>query len=468
MKPEADRYSAFNVVHSTPNGEASGISTEELQSELEKRQLANVFPFEVFHESARDYMKLLHEHMNIPRAFIGLSMLTAYSSAIGTRYAVKRGRRNTYMSMWSCMEGMTSSGKTLPYEIIFEPLKELQTELDKENKQEKEFTDPDAYDPYADRMREVIIRDVQVPTLVRTVLPDNPKGVTKTVDEILEWINGMNPNSRSEGTDEQFWLSGWNGTEYRLIRANRFKAVVPRVFVNVIGGIQPTITWKLFLKDRDTTGFIFRILFATAEEHRIALPDDEWHMPEHHNDMHKRVLQTLFNELPVDDEYEEPWEVQPELEAIRLHKKWRYDKATTINAMDELNKKEIHAGILGKISEYAYRFAGLLAVTDMVYDEKKPHYQVYLTKDHMSRAIQLAEYFYESAWQVYGRVKQDIVVPMEVLRWAGYMRGNWSMEKIGVMEYPNLKPDSARKKAGRQMRKYIEKYPRAFNAQAKS
>jgi len=36
------------------------------------------------------------------------------------------------------------------------------------------------------------------------------------------------------------------------------------------------------------------------------------------------------------------------------------------------------------------------------------------------------------------------------------------------MEYPNLKPDSARKKAGRQMRKYIEKYPRAFNAQAKS
>src|SRR5690606_25830975 len=125
-----------------------------------------------------------------------------------------------------------------------------------------------------------IYRDAHIPTLVRYVLPDNPKGVSKHSDEIMEWLNGMNQLSKKEGTDEQIWLSTWNGRSYSGIRSGVDTSVLHRPCVNVVRGIQPTVTCRLYAEDRGSSGFIFRLLFAVPEKVKCATPSQLSHMPD--------------------------------------------------------------------------------------------------------------------------------------------------------------------------------------------
>lgn len=449
--------------------DACDLPSQEMEAELARRKVENVFPLDVFHPQARSFMRLLHTHMDAPRSFLGLNMLAAYSSAIGTAYGIERSGKVGYMCIWGCMYGMTSSGKSMVFDLIYEPLNRLQDEFDreffrqeKESPVEGEFSEPPT-------MKTVVYRESHLATLMRTVMPANPKGVTKMQDEILEWVNGFNQQGNRESTDEQFWLSAWNASRYTAIRAGGKKFVTPKVFVNVMGGVQEGIAWKLFKNDRAVTGFIFRILFAVLEESRIALPDSTFRIPEQDMQKHIVAIQRMFKELPVRDGYDDPKLLVPSERASKMHDEWKRRKAVEINRMDDVMHREVHAGILGKMGEYALRFAGLLCVADMAYDNHGFRDRAELTEDHMERGIRLADYFYDAAWHVYGSVNKAVYAPMDVLRWASYVRSGMTLEKIGGMEFPTLKSKEAqRKKAGRELKKMIQEYPRVFGAVAKS
>jgi hypothetical protein len=87
----------------------------------------------------------------------------------------------------------------------------------------------------------------------------------------------------------------------------------------------------------------------------------------------------------------------------------------------------------------------------------------------MERALRLADYFYHSAWQTYCNANKTVVAPMEVLRFAGYVRANYSMQRIGDIEYPQTpKPDARRKRASRELKKMLNSYPKVFGAVEKS
>lgn len=475
-----DRYEAFDIVHSA-SGAAAALSDLEMKAEQEKRLVENVFPFEVFHEESKHFLTLIHEHMDIPRGFLGLSLLSSFSSAIGNAYVIKRAGGTMPLSMWSCLHGMTSSGKTVPINLCYKPLREIQQGFDRKYLEDKadmeeakrkthlEENQPrTSYNGMVSHLPSILVRDVHIATMLRTVLPDNPKGVTKEADEILEWINGMNKQNGQEGIDEQVYLSGWNGSDYRGIRSGRDQFVVPRVFINVIGGVQPDITYKLFKNDRDVTGFVFRMLFATAEP-KIAIPDATWQMPEGVEETHRKCLHSLYKGLPVRDALDHPRELEMNRAAAMHIQEWKSEKARAINRMDDPKAMNIHAGILGKNAEYCLRFAGLLAIADLSYEGRPFATHVTLEKDHIDRAIKLAEYFYQSAWDVYTGVDRSVTAPMEVLKWAGYMRAfpRMSFAKIGQMEFPRMKPDASRKKASRIMKKYIADYPKIFGAEAK-
>src|SRR5690606_37187291 len=113
------------------------------------------------------------------------------------------------------------------------------------------------------------------------------KGLIKYSDELLEWINGMNQLTKKEGTDEQFWISSWNCTKYSDIRSGKQKFVIRRPFVNVIGGAQYSVLSRMLSKDRDTTGFIFRLLLALPEVDKIAEPDPSFEVPREMYERHK-------------------------------------------------------------------------------------------------------------------------------------------------------------------------------------
>lgn len=454
------------------NGLATA-SRDQLINELTARDRSdNLFPLDVFPGDLKPYIESLALKYDIPRAYIGLAMLTCYSSAIGTSYVVSTNRRDKiYLPIWGCLVGMSSSGGSLALNQILNPLQDIQSEFDDEWDSLTAGMTPDKINQQ--KLRTIVYRDAHIPTLVRNIMPDNPKGVLKFSDELLEWINGMNQLSKKEGTDEQFWISSWNCTKYSGIRAGKQKFVIPRPFVNVIGKSQWSLLPKLFAKDRDTTGFIFRLLFAVPDIDRFAVPDPFYQMPEELYQVHDKLVKRLYNDLQIEKATDDPNKCLIEPSATKLYHDWVTKIVKEINQVDELTLRDIHGGIFGKIKEYALRFAAILHLIDRANDPRYgsdfyTNYKVeeFIGVETMQRALSLANYFYASAKEVYEKVQKNLTAPTEVLIAANMLKRGATKADICEALF-NTKEKSKQVKTSRLLAQWIKAYPKVFGSIAK-
>ncbi len=462
----------FNDFFKNGSSEISTATTADIHKELEKREgHPNIFPLEIFNPKVKPFIQELHSKYDIPRSYIGLAMLVAYSTAIGTAYAVSRnGSDRMYLSLWGCMNGISSSGKSYALDMCFAPLNDLQNEFDADwDEQTGSLTDEQRQ---RKEMKVLIYRDAYIPTLIRYIMPVNPKGVLKESDEILEWINGLNALAKKESTDEQFWLSAWDGRKYSAIRSSNSKYVIPRVFTNIIGGIQPKLLYKLFKNERDQSGFIFRVLFATPEVFKIARPIHGYDIPYEFKQVHNRHVRSLYNSLPVENGYDEPKVCLMTREATEMMIEWEDKRINSINAIADVNEMSIHSGILGKMKAYAYRFAGILAVSDKAFERLgEPYFpdQLHITSDIMARALKAADYFYKAAVDVYDAQNETVTAPLEVLQLAAYVKMGKTLNQIADLmniDKGGKMNASARKQAmKRKLDKAIKDYPKVFAAQ---
>lgn len=454
----------------------NGLATytgEEIQSEVARRERSsNVFPLDVFNDKIKPFINTLNKGYDLPASYIGLTLLSAYSTAIGTAYRIDTGNRDfIFLPVWSCICGISSSGGTTALNKIYDPLFRIQNEFDFQ--WEEKIRGLNAEKINQCKIDQVIYRDSHIPTLVKSILPDNPKGVCKTSDELLEWINGMNQLSKKEGTDEQFWISAWNCQNYSGIRSGKQKFVVHRPFVNVIGKAQYQILGRLFSKDRDTTGFIFRMLFAVPEIDKISQRDSSVEMPQEWMDLHDQSLSRLFKDLPVLKPDEDSKNCVLDPSALKLFDAWRKEKTHVINQIEDSHDQNIRAGIFGKITEYVYRFSAILHLSDKTFD---PEYggdfhtafrsrEVIPTKT-LERALKLADYFYKSAEEVYELVQKSLNAPDNVLAVALLLRKGKSYTDLGELLYGTREAKN-KVKARRQVQRWIREYPRVFGAIAR-
>lgn len=456
---------------------ASTISDEALEYEIKIRERVGAFPLHVFHKDVLPFINSLVDVYDMPRSYVGLSMIMAYSTAIGTAAAVYENEEMpNYLGAWGCLIGVSSAGKSLCNAFVFRPIFEKQNQFDKAWDAEVEGLTP--FERNQLKMKQIVIRDVHVPTLMRSIMPDNPKGMMKDADEILEWINGMNQMSKKgEGTDEQFYLSSWNCRTYSAIRSGKDKYVARRPFINVIGGIQPSVAPKLFANNRDTTGFIFRVLFAPPEKHKIARPNMGAEINPEFQKIHNDCLKMMIEKLPVEEDDQPPWKWRLSPQAKDLKKKWMDETINRINDMKDLNEIEIHSGIYGKIQEYINRFAGILAVADYtfwkLYDGQKTTFGDLDTREYltnmpqvidsgvMSRALELANYFYRSAAETHRIVSVDLSVPPKVITLALMFRQGKSLAAMSEFYYGNK---DSKMKMKREIEKLVKKYSKTFGA----
>ncbi|MBC7382809.1 MAG: DUF3987 domain-containing protein [Bacteroidia bacterium] len=464
--------STFQKFIDDSRSSVSTASTADMRAELNKREShLNVFPLEIFHPNIKPFIQELHTKYDIPRSYIGLSLLLAYSTAIGTAYAVSRnGTDRMCLSIWAAMVGNSSSGKSYCLDQILNPLNAIQAGFDRD----WESTTVNLTDEKRQRieMKSLICRDVFIPTLIRVVMPSNPKGILKEHDEIMEFINGLNGLSKKESTDEQFWLSGWNGRKYSAIRSGNVKVAIERVFANIIGGIQPELLWKLFKNDRGVSGFIFRMLFACPEVYKVCEPVHGYDIPQEFKQIHADVLNKLYFELPVETGHQEAKVCQVTQEATLLISAWEKVKIKKINAIADIKEMNIHAGIMGKIKEYAYRFAGILAISDKAFDLTSTSDNPFsansyfpnnlpITKDIMERALKAADYFYKTAVDIYEAVDSSITAPSEILYMANLFKANKCLMQMNDLIYQGKKSKST---MSRILKKAIKEYPKAFGA----
>lgn len=445
-------------------------SDAELEAEQERRKLTNPFPLHIFHPKMKFFIEALHKQYDLPRSYIGLSLFSAYSTAVGSAYHVRQHKLgDIYFPVWACLEGISSAGKSLIMKQIFKPIYEIQKELREEwltaieGKTEFEIANM--------KYKRIIYSEAHMPTLLKDVMPANPKGILQDADEILSWINGMNQLAKGgkEGTDEQFWLKSWNCSTHEKILSGNRTYVIEKPYLNVFGGAQPSVMWKLFRNDRGTTGFIFRLLFAVPDTHRIADPNIDFDMPEEWEKLHHKCINSLWRGLFVDDETESRVMIL-DPKAMNVYKNWASNKLKEVNAETDLFMIEILSGIYGKIKEYAIRFAGLLHLSDKAYDGKSFQIEEIIREDTMQRAILAADYFFDAAKVVSEKVNTSVIASPEVIRIASYIKAGFSFTKIGEMEFGNEKTTQSakRNKATRLVRKYIQQYPKIFGAEVKS
>ena len=372
-----------------------------------------------------------------------------------------------YFPVWACLEGISSAGKSLVMNQVFRPLYQIQSELE-----EEWFTAIEGKNPGEIAMmksKQLIYGDAHLPTLIKQVIPANPKGILQDADEILAWINGMNQLAKGgkEGTDEQFWMKSWDCKEHRKILGNNQIYVIKKPYLNVFGGAQPSIIHKLFKNDRDTTGFIYRLLFAVPETHRIARPNLSYDMPEDWERMHNKCLNSLYRGLPVDEDSESRSMILDH-RAMAKYKKWDDRKSDEVTANNDTLMKEKLSGIYGKMKAYCLRFAGLLHLADKAYDGAKFENEEIITETTMDRAVELADYFFEAAQNITERVTKTVIASPDVIRFASYMKAGYSFQRIGDLEFPDVKSGDARRtRAARIVKKMILEYPKIFGAEVK-
>jgi len=454
----------------------TGLATatrDQLVNELNTRERSpNLFPLDVFPNELKPFIEALNIKYDIPRAYIGMALLSCYSTAIGTSYVVSTNRRDKiYLPVWGCLVGMSSSGGSLTLNQILNPLNDIQSEFDDQWDALTENMTADKVNQQ--RMYTVVYRDAHIPTLVRSIMPDNPKGVMKYADELLEWINGMNQLSKKEGTDEQFWVSSWNCVKYSGIRSGKQKFVIPKPFVNVIGKSQWSLMPKLFAKDRDTTGFIFRLLFAVPDVDKFATPDPHYQMPDQLYDIHDKLVKRLYKDLPIILPTDEPKKCIIEPSATKIYHEWVLATVKEINALEELTLRDIHGGIFGKIKEYALRFAAIIHLIDRANDNRygSDFYSNYRIEElvdvaTMQKAIRLANYFYASAKEVYEKVQRNMTAPFEVLLAANMLKRG--LTKADICEALFFSKDKTKQvKTSRLLAMWIKGYPKVFGSVAK-
>lgn len=439
----------------------STASSNQLETELDKRKRQlNPYPLFVFPKAISPFIEALCEELNCDRAFVGGTLLAAYSSLIGTSFqACVSNTWATYLPIWTCNVGMSSSGKTMTQSHILRPLFELQKKMDEEYADLKR-QDENSEMPGRTPKKDLIIKNVTFECYTKEILLDNPKGLIKYEDELSAWLGGMDAYKKGEGVENQFWLSSWSNVPYSIRRTGGKVFVIDRTFTSVIGSTQRDVLYKFFDKDRLQTGFTYRLLFNIPEKDEILLTNPYYEFPELALAPFKELMLNTYNALPV-RMHDEPKRAYCTKAAVNIFWEWQKRKQQEINLLDEFSDvpKEVHAGIFGKIKEYILRLSLLIKIMHRVADKFDPTSIDSIEDEYMACAVELGNYYYASALEAYRIAMTTQFVPAEVLQVANYLK-RFSLRKVSELTkipYTTLQ---------RKVKKWVKQYPNAFGSKA--
>jgi hypothetical protein len=113
-----------------------------------------------------------------------------------------------------------------------------------------EFTEPRLY-----------VTDATVEKMA-VLLKARPQGLLLVNDELAGWFNNM--SRYSNGEDNQFWLTAWDGKPFTQERMARPAIKIKSLLIGVVGGLQPDRLAQAFKGPAD--GMYARFLFAWPEK----------------------------------------------------------------------------------------------------------------------------------------------------------------------------------------------------------
>ena len=363
--------------------------------EVVKVRDLNPFPYNVFPQILIELIENVNETLGYEPAYLGMGMLSCTSALIGNRYhAQVKPEWKVPPNFWGVIVGNSSKKKSPALKFALKPLEMIQKDYNHEFEQaikDWEFKkvglekrDLEAYlleNPKPIRKR-IKIDDINQEALSRR-FADNTHGLLMFRDEIMAWLNSM--NQYRSGSDEQFYLSLFDGTSHSIDRVeNTF--IIENPFLSVIGGIQPSLLETLASSSRKDDGFLFRLLFAYPMNN-IPVLMTEKEPDKVMIDRYHYYMKSLYESLKDKDLYTT---VSFSSSALSCFTKFANEKT---NEAVETGSDEI-ISVSEKLTGYVPKLALILEVMHANYDKKEVSE---IGEESVERAIILIEYFRNNA-----------------------------------------------------------------------
>lgn len=273
----------------------------------------NTFPVNVFPDRLQQIIRELHDSNGFPADYTAASMMAAISVAIGNSHRVEV-KRNWHEStiLYIAIVGRPGACKSHPLAFAMQPLvnADWKNNLDYQKKysdyqqavamsrKERVHAGFEQFPKEPKRLR-YLVSDVTQEGL-SALHSHNPRGLCLWVDELSAWFKNF--TRYNNGSEEQFWLSAFNGSTTMSDRKNSQNSIfIKRPFISVVGTIQKRLLTELANGERTVNRFIDRILFAMSESSGKPKWREEEVSEERLNELHRTVYDHLAEEFSTAD-----------------------------------------------------------------------------------------------------------------------------------------------------------------------
>jgi len=351
------------------------------------------FPYEVFPTEIMILLEKAEENLNFPIEYLGSSIISACSVAIGNTFQLKLkegfvSKVNLYMAL----VGNAGDVKSHPLSFSYAPIE----------KREKESYDnyKTAIDEYK-KLNDDEKKGIQKPTYKKQILKDftpesllkihsnNSRGVAILSDELFGWIKNFGRYSSSG--EQEAYLSFWNGASVSVDRKSDDPIRLDETYVNIIGTIQTKILSELSKENRGNNGFIERMLFALNENPQPIL----WNKNEFDKNLiylYEKLIHRLYS-LELDNL--QPNIIEFNTDALNSLIEWQNKKRK------QYLNDEISTSIQAKYEVYTIRFSLIIQLIHWALNNKT-NKEVELFA--VENAIKLSEYYFKNAIKVHHKI----------------------------------------------------------------
>lgn len=373
------------------------------------------FPVHVFPAKMQRIILELNTTCAFPIDYTASAMLAAISVAIGNthRVEIKRSWQESAI-VYIAIVGRPGDCKSHPLTFVMRPLVNADWKNNQEfqkkhceyqqavamSRKERISAGLDEFPKEPKRLR-YLVSDVTQEGL-SAIHSHNPRGLCLWVDELSAWFKNF--TRYNTGSEEQFWLSAFNGSTTMSDRKNCQNSIlIKRPFISVVGTIQKRLLTELANGERAANGFIDRILFAMTKSN----VKPRWNEDEVRDDLDReweRILNRLLSVECVVNEDKEPIPTVMRFtpDAKRRLYEWQHENAA-------LCDKEMSDNVVSffcKLEIYVLRFCLILRLVRWAVGEDQPRPSD-IEDDDVAGAIDLAEYFRSNALSVLTCISEE-------------------------------------------------------------
>lgn len=380
-----------------------------------KKHHHSEFPLNVLPPELQHIVTELNSSCGYPADYTVAAMIAAISVAICNTYRIEV-KRNWHESaiMYMALVGRPGDCKSHPLTFAMRPLVNADWKNNQDyqekfrayqqaismSRKERLHAGLEEFPKEPKRMR-YLVSDVTQEGL-SAIHANNPRGLCLWIDELSAWFKNF--TRYNNGSEEQFWLSAFNGSTTISDRKSSQNSIfIKHPFISVVGTIQKRLLTELANGERTANGFIDRILFAmTNNPGKPRWNEDE--VPENLDNDWETILNRLLSmACLVNDEKESiPTVLRLTSDARQRLYEWQHDNARLCD--NEVT--DIVVSFFCKLEIYVLRFCLILRMARWAVNDETTSPEL-IEADDAAGAIELAEYFRRNALSVLTCISEE-------------------------------------------------------------